>query len=248
MSKRTLAVPRTETTTDVWLTPKFIIDAVGPFSLDPCHNLERPFETAEHYFTEADDGLKQDWTPFGTVWLNSPYGAATGAWLSKLAAHGNGIALVFAKTETEAFKIAWRNASAILFLGKRIQFLRPDGTLPDKPGSGAGSALIAFGDECARHLETCGLEGALVKNPRWIEKRSLFEVESMEQHKCPSCGQECFTVWRSDPVEVDLSTNTKHGSGCESQTEVACRGCGYIVDANDDFDLHGAIMKVVDEE
>lgn len=170
--KRTLAVPRTEDTTDVWLTPKPIIDALGPFDLDPCHNQTRPFETAAHYFTEAQDGLKQEW--FGKVYLNPPYGKQTGVWLSKLAEHGNGFALVFAKTETDALAIAWRRADAMLFLRRRIQFLLPDGSLPSKPGSGAGSVIIAFGEKNARHLEHCGLEGWYVRNVRYVGGQSLF--------------------------------------------------------------------------
>lgn len=74
-------------------------------------------------------------------------------------------------------RIAWRNASALLFLSKRIQFLRPDGTLPDKPGSGAGSVLIAFGDECAKRLRDSGLSGQLVTD--WQEiggPQKLFDT------------------------------------------------------------------------
>ena len=52
---------RTSTTSDVWLTPKYIIDDIGPFDLDPCTEKERPWPTAESHFTLIDDGLMQDW-------------------------------------------------------------------------------------------------------------------------------------------------------------------------------------------
>ncbi|ELA9844203.1 hypothetical protein QRL16_001930 [Vibrio parahaemolyticus] len=72
---------RTSTTSDVWLTPKYIIDDIGPFNLDPCTEKERPWPTAESHFTLIDDGLMQDW--FGFVWCNPPYGSQTQHWLKK---------------------------------------------------------------------------------------------------------------------------------------------------------------------
>lgn len=40
-----------------WLTPKNLIDILGPFDLDPCYSLPHPWETASSFFTENDDGL-----------------------------------------------------------------------------------------------------------------------------------------------------------------------------------------------
>jgi hypothetical protein len=57
------------------LTPRFVIDALGPFDLDPCPPKERPWDTARRHFTEADDGLSRPWK--GRVWLNPPYGPQT---------------------------------------------------------------------------------------------------------------------------------------------------------------------------
>lgn len=49
----------------------------------------------------TEGGLESPW--IDRVWLNPPYGRETGLWLRTLAAHGSGIALVFARTETEMF-------------------------------------------------------------------------------------------------------------------------------------------------
>jgi len=151
-----------EGATNVWLTPKWIIDALGPFDLDPCAAPEpRPFEIAPWTICPPDDGLKTAWM-FGThrafAFVNPPYGRQTGAWLDKLAKHNYGIALVFARTETPYMQRALRAAAARCFMAKRVTFLRPDGT-PGPGNSGAPSMLLAFGDEASFRLRKSGIKG-----------------------------------------------------------------------------------------
>lgn len=40
-----------------WLTPKWIIDALGPFDMDPCVPDHMPWSTATRMVTKAEDGL-----------------------------------------------------------------------------------------------------------------------------------------------------------------------------------------------
>lgn len=87
---------------DEWLTPPEIIAAVGPFDLDPCAPIERPWDMATRHFTIDDDGLALPWDGF--VWCNPPFGAEAEKWLTKLAEHGNGIGLCPARTETRWFR------------------------------------------------------------------------------------------------------------------------------------------------
>jgi hypothetical protein len=87
---------RSVLTTDSWITPRWLIDRLGPFDLDLCACTPQPWPCAARQYTEADNGLLMPWD--GLVWLNPPYGRATGAWLNRLALHGEGIALVFART------------------------------------------------------------------------------------------------------------------------------------------------------
>src|SRR6185312_6793869 len=104
---------------DEWLTPPEIIDALGPFDLDPCAPLESeaPWPTAAAHYTIEDDGLDPCLPWSGRVWCNPPYGDNTGDWLRRLADHGNGIALIFARTETAAFfATVWDRADAVAFL------------------------------------------------------------------------------------------------------------------------------------
>lgn len=79
-----------------------------------------------------------------------------------MASHGDGICLIFARTETRMFfKYVWEAAHAILFLRGRLSFYHVDGTLGEK-NSGAPSCLIAYGESNADALRTSGINGYLV--------------------------------------------------------------------------------------
>jgi hypothetical protein len=137
--------------TDEWLTPPEIIEALGPFDLDPCAPINRPWDTAKHHYTVEDDGLTMPWK--GRVWCNPPYGRETGKWLAILASHGNGTALIFARTETRMFfDYVWERATALLFIRGRLHFYHVDGTRSTL-NAGAPSVLAAYGVEDMLFLE-----------------------------------------------------------------------------------------------
>lgn len=150
----------------VWLTPPAILEALGPFDLDPAAAPDpRPWPTARVHLTAADDGLRHEW--FGRVWLNPPYGRALPLWLERLCRHGVGTALIFARTDTDAFfDMVWRAAAAAMFLRGRLRFHRPDGSLAQRIGGGADggapSVLVAYGALDADRLATSGLDGHFV--------------------------------------------------------------------------------------
>ena len=146
--------------TDVWLTPPYVIEALGEFDLDPCASVDRPWDTAKSHYTIEDDGLLQPW--FGRVWCNPPYGPKLGPFLRKMAEHENGIALVFARTETRAFfDFVWDEATAIFFIKGRLRFYKPDGSIGGTAGS--PSVLIAYGESQAEVLKNCTLQGKYVR-------------------------------------------------------------------------------------
>lgn len=148
-----------ETGKDEWITPKYILDSFPEFDLDPCAPIERVWDMAKKHFTVEDDGLKQDWTPYSRVWMNPPYGNETGKWMQKLAKHGSGIALIFARTETRTFfDYIWDKADAILFIKGRLKFCHVTGEPADNCG-GAPSCLVAYGEENANDLRNCGIKG-----------------------------------------------------------------------------------------
>lgn len=145
-----------------WFTPPEIFDALGlRFDLDPCSpGSGKSFVSADRHYTIDDDGLASPWLPGETVWVNPPYGTATQAWMRRLADHGNGIALVFARTDVRWFQDVGATADLICFVSGRIKFYRGNAT--DLPGTpGAGSMLMAYGDKAAAALRTSNL-GVLV--------------------------------------------------------------------------------------
>ncbi|WP_260972893.1 phage N-6-adenine-methyltransferase [Mycolicibacterium llatzerense] len=150
--------------TDVWLTPRNILDALGPFDLDPCAAPDPSiWPTAAEHITLPQDGLCQLW--HGRVWLNPPYNQAA-QWLERLALHGQGTALIFARTETAGFvEHVWNAATAILFLHGRLHFHHGDGRRA-KENSGAPSCLVAYGDSDAEALAESGLDGTYFENWR----------------------------------------------------------------------------------
>lgn len=82
--------------------------------------------------------------------------------VEKLAEHGNGIALLFNRCDSNKFQdIIFTKATGMMFLRNRIKFFRPDGTRGDSPG--CGSVLIAFGRENAEILRNCSLQGKYVE-------------------------------------------------------------------------------------
>jgi hypothetical protein len=145
---------------DEWLTPPEILTALGPFDLDPCAPVSPPWRIAHRHYTIVDDGLANVW--FGRVWLNPPYGKHTDRWLSRLAAHGNGLALIFARTETETFfEQVWSKAAAVLFLRGRLHFHHVNGTRA-AANAGAPSVLVAYDQENAAQLRSLELPGQFI--------------------------------------------------------------------------------------
>lgn len=167
--------------TDVWLTPRHVLDALGPFDLDPC--AQPGWTTAAEHITEAEDGLARPWHRF--VWMNPPYSHVR-LWLERLAEHGDGIALIFARTETRTFhELVWRRASAVLFPLGRLTFLQADGTKVRNEGSGnagAPSVFVAYGDRAAAHLgmhrTAVAIPGALIDLPEQMTyvQSTIFAV------------------------------------------------------------------------
>lgn len=151
--------------THTWLTPPGILAALGPFDLDPCAcPLPRPWPTAKIMWTAEDEPLVRGWPVFARVWLNPPFGPrpVLDGFLARMADHGHGIALLFARTETETFfRYVWKRAEGLLFLKNRPHFHYPDGRRAEG-NSGAPVVLVAYSPHDADVLANCGLPGCFV--------------------------------------------------------------------------------------
>lgn len=149
-----------EASKDEWLTPPAIVEALGVFDLDPCspHPDKRPWATAKEHYYLPMDGLGLPWR--GRVWCNPPYGSKTFEWLERLASHGDGIALIFARTETKGFhEQIWAKADAVFFFKGRLAFHHVTGQRG--ASANAPSCLIAYGANNVEAIERAVSKGAL---------------------------------------------------------------------------------------
>jgi len=138
--------------TDTWLTPLWIIEALGgDFDLDPCGFLDH--KTAkEIYEWPFQDGLTLPWN--GKVFLNPPYSTVR-IWLDKMRLHRNGSALVFSRTGTLGEYM--RDCDHLFLFRKRVRFLDKDkNQAPFNPGN--DSMIISWGKQ-----DFSKLEGAQIK-------------------------------------------------------------------------------------
>lgn len=148
-------------TTNSWYTPPAIVQALGPFDLDPCTDFDMPWRTAKVMLNKKHNGLTTPWAKEDFVFMNPPYtpegGTDIGDWMDKLAAHGNGIALVFGRVDTNWFHRTVFNhpsTTSIVICHGRLKFCRRDGT--QERAAPVGSVFVAYGKRA-----DAGLKAAL---------------------------------------------------------------------------------------
>lgn len=124
--------------TDSWLTPLWIIEALGgDFDLDPCGF--KYHRTAKRIVQLPECGLSAKWN--GKVWLNPPYSDAK-RWLDKMMAHRNGSVIIFSRTGPLGKYM--QDCDHLFFLRQRVRFLHEDLT-PAKDNPGADTMIMAWG-------------------------------------------------------------------------------------------------------
>jgi len=129
--------------TDEWETPaelfQQISDRWGPFDLDAAATAANA--KAPKFFTKEDDGLAQVWG--GNVYVNPPYGRnETGLWVAKALRSSEEeqaksvTMLLPASTSTKWFHgYILERATIVLFIKRRVNFIRPDGISGPAPFS-----------------------------------------------------------------------------------------------------------------
>ena len=134
--------PQTTTTSDDYYTPKWLFDALNvTFDLDVACPPQGPLNTpCRAYFTQADNGLTQDW--HGFVYMNPPF-SNTNPWANKFIEHGNGIALTVVGKSKWCDRL-FETVDAMLLLPRSMKFEQGAIFLP--------TALWAYGEQGAKAL------------------------------------------------------------------------------------------------
>lgn len=112
--------------TEMWATPQDFFDKLNEefhFDLDPCASPEN--YKCEKYFTEADNGLAQNWGGH-RVFCNPPYGRKIAAWVKKChdeALKGTLIVMLIpARTDTSYFHDYIYHKAELRFVRGRLKF------------------------------------------------------------------------------------------------------------------------------
>ena len=137
--------PQEEVTSDDYLTPSWVFDALGlRFDVDVAGSPLGGFVPADREFTMADDGLSQQWV--GRVWMNPPFSGIT-PWADRFVEHGWGVALL-PMSKSKWFNLVWDRVDGVAVLPPSLKFV-----------GGAvfqGSVLVAFGSECVEAIGRVG--------------------------------------------------------------------------------------------
>jgi hypothetical protein len=223
-----------------WIPPKEIVDTLGPFVLDPCAAVDMPWQTADIMVTSK--GLEFPWKC--RVWLNPPYGKETGVWLKKMVDHGNGIALIFARTETQMFfDSVWGEASALLFLKGRISFYKKEGGtwVQAKANSGAPSVLIAYDKRNPLQMNKKKLKAAAsVLNGQFVDLTPVEMKKTWAQQVEEILMMGPLTLDRIYEAAMRIETNNRHWKPKIRQTL-------YRGQENGRFTREGELWRLKDE-
>lgn len=169
--------------TTEWYTPEWILDiarkTMGHIDLDPFSNptANATVQADQYYGTQEDgsfiDGLEQLW--YGTVFINPP-NDKTGKLLK--AAWNKAVSEYLAETATDLFWVGYSLEQLqttqqdtlysipgfchVCLLGKRVKFLRPDGT---KGSNGSHGSFLAYrGFHAFKFRRACENYGVCVGN------------------------------------------------------------------------------------
>jgi hypothetical protein len=165
-----------------WYTPPHIwqraVQVLGAIDCDPCSNPPPYNVPAAVHYTKDDDGLAQPWR--GTVWMNPPFGAGIGDWLTKLETEYQigrctaAIALTPGRTEARWFQTHWRSAAVCFVLG-RVQFLGAK-----QSGNTTGTVISYWGSDAGRFADVFSPLGQIIyPNARYQARAvqpALWEV------------------------------------------------------------------------
>jgi phage N-6-adenine-methyltransferase len=130
-----------------WQTPPWLLDKIlaafgrDQFDLDPCCSV--PNVPASCHFTKAENGLVHPWQ--GVTFVNPPYGREIVPWMPKAkeeALSGRAdtvLCLVYARSDTKWWQNTVKDASAVVFIRGRVNFVGGSSSSPTP------SVIVIFG-------------------------------------------------------------------------------------------------------
>jgi hypothetical protein len=146
-------------TSDDFLTPPYIVKAMGEFDLDPCSSGRQEESLAKRQYTfPHDNGLLLPWE--GDVFCNPPF-SELASWIDRFLLHGRGVMLVPARVEVGWFWKLWHNCSAIFLTKGPVRYICPEGKSPPRF---FGGAFCAMGERNAERLPNIPLKGVLIRS------------------------------------------------------------------------------------
>ena len=134
-------------------TPRWLINTLGEFDLDPCSSPDKRVIAKRHCIgLNNEDGLRVVW--FGRIFINPPYGKGLDKWVSKGLMFRKSSELIYllpARTDTEWFHQLARAKPTILFFKGRLKFDTPNGSA--KNSAPFPSMLVHVGKNKVEFIE-----------------------------------------------------------------------------------------------
>ncbi|MEO1280149.1 MAG: phage N-6-adenine-methyltransferase [Pseudomonadota bacterium] len=158
--------------TELWGTPPRLfqaLDRIYEFCLDAAANDQNAL--CDWYFTREKNALEQDWSSYGRVWLNPPYGREIVHWMKKAYLESkNGalvVCLVPARTDTRWWHDWVAGKARVTFLRGRLKFVDQ---FDDQSGTAPFPSAIVIYDPI--------LDEVLNSDPGWrsLERKSFVPV------------------------------------------------------------------------
>ena len=145
-------IPAISTDTDERFTPRWLLEELGRFDLDPCSPAGGPLHRmANRWLTVADDGLRSEWE--GSVFMNPPFSNPT-PWARKMIAHGNGVALL--PVSNSAWRYEVLESADLFWFPRDFAFI---GVTHAQMRISMPVFLAAFGDDSAGRLRRLAMSG-----------------------------------------------------------------------------------------
>ena len=140
--------------------------------------LPKELITSNGEFDLIDPKLSETWQ--GRIFLHPPHNANFEKYIDKMANHGNGIALVFSRTDSNAFhKYILNRAHALFFISGRFKYIDENGK-KFKENCGGAVLFVAYGQQNSSILKQCKIKGVYVPLVRKYTRKRIEKTEKID--------------------------------------------------------------------